>query len=61
MRSFGESSAAEESDLEKLRLRGADSFLGVVAGVVPCGSGPLVVSEFHLRCLFAGSLLPTGA
>jgi len=61
MRSLGVSSVAVESDLERLRFRAIGSSLGVVAGlgVVLCGSGPLTVSVFHLRCLFAGSLFPT--
>lgn len=63
MRSLGVSSVAEESDLEKLRFKAIGSSLGVVAGlgVVLCASGPLTVSVFHLRCLFAGSLFPTDA
>lgn len=61
MRSLGVSSVAEESDLEKLRFRVTCPSLGVVAGlgVVLCRSDPLTVSVFHLRCLFAGSLLTT--
>ena len=63
MCSLGVSSVAEESDLEKLRFKVIGSSLGVVAGlgVVLCASGPLTVSVFHLRCLFAGSLFPTDA
>lgn len=62
IRSFGVSSLTAESDLEKLRfIDGCSVSLGVELGVVLCCSGSLRLSEFHLRCLFEGSLFPTAS
>lgn len=65
MRSLGASSPTEESDREKLRLKGVvvKLSLGVVVGVrlELCCSGTLMLSEFHLRCLFKGSTFPTAS
>lgn len=63
MRSPGDSSTAEELDIEKLRFKASGSSLGVVAEVslALCGAGPLATSVFHRRSLLAGSLFPGNA
>lgn len=63
MRSLGDSSTAEELDIDKLRFKAIGSSLGVVAVVRPglCGAGPLATSVFHRRSLLTGSLFPGNA
>lgn len=63
MRCPGDSSTAEELDIEKLRFKAVGSSLGVVAEVRPalCGAGPLATSAFHRRSLLAGSLFQGNA